>query len=358
MANLGTLWFDTKLKNTAVDDAEKIKRQLIQKFGTSVPIKVKVTFDTKSLKADLQTQLASFKPKVKVDIIVDQAHATKIVQDALAKAGLQNNMTAGMLRAQRAAEIQQRMADQHALSLARLQKAQQDAAWAARNHADSVVSLNAQLANGVNISGRLSGMMLSMYSVSTARQFLDNVIEIGGQLEKQRISMGAIIGDTARANDLFDKIKGLAVKSPFGVVELDQYSKQLAAYGIEQSELFDMTKRLADISAGAGQDIGRLALAIGHVKSATYLTGITLRQFSMNNIPMLKMLADYYTEVEKRVVSTAEVQKRISERKVSYDDVIEQIKRMTDADGMFYNMQEKISESVAEPPRLNGYHVR
>ena len=119
--------------------------------------------------------------------------------------------------------------------------------------------------------------------------------------------MGAILGDTARANTLFNQIKGLAIKSPFGVVELDQYSKQLAAYGVEQSQLYDMTRRLADISAGAGQDIGRLALALGHVKSATYLTGITLRQFSMNNIPMLKMLAEYYSEVEKRAVSTAEV---------------------------------------------------
>ena len=146
----------------------------------------------------------------------------------------------------------------------------------------------------MHVSTQLGSALSAIFAAHAAREFLGSVIEIGGQLEKQRISMGAILGDTARANELFGQIKGLAVKSPFGVVELDQYSKQLAAYGIEQGNLFDMTKRLADISAGAGQDIGRLALALGHVKSATYLTGITLRQFSMNNIPMLKMLADYY----------------------------------------------------------------
>ena len=347
MATLGTLWFDTKLKSTAVTDAANIKRQILQKLGSSIPVKLKLTFDKQDLKKDLQTQLAGFKPKIHVDIIVDQASATKIVQDALAKAGLQNNMTAGMLRAQKAAEIQQRMADRHAESMARLARTQQSAAAAAQRHADSVMSLNARFGDGIRVSGQLSSMMAGMYSVHALQQFLGNIIEIGGQLEKQRISMGAILGDTARANELFDQIKGLAVQSPFGVVELDQYSKQLAAFGIEQSELFDMTKRLADISAGAGQDIGRLALALGHVKSATYLTGITLRQFSMNNIPMLKMLADYYTEVEKRAVTTAEVQKRISKRQVSYDDVVEQIKRMTDAGGMFYDMQAKISDSVA-----------
>lgn len=225
-------------------------------------------------------------------------------------------------------------------------KAKQNASREAKDLNDNTIRLNTTLGNGIHISTRLGSAMSSLFAIGEAKRFLGNVIEIGGQLEKQRISMGAIIGDISRANEMFENIKTLAVKSPFGVVELDQYSKQLAAYGIEQSDLFGMTKRLADISAGAGQDIGRLALALGHVKSATYLTGITLRQFSMNNIPMLKMLADYYSEVEKRAVSTAEVQKRISKRQVSYDDVIEQIKRMTDENGMFYNMQEKISESL------------
>ena len=207
--------------------------------------------------------------------------------------------------------------------------------------------LNSTLAGGIHVSTRLGSALSMLFAVESARQFLGQVIEIGGQLEKQRISIAAILGDTAKATHLFEQIKGLALKSPFGVVELDQYTKQLAAYGFKQNELFDMTKRLADISAGAGQDIGRLTLALGHVRSATYLTGITLRQFSMNNIPMLKMLSEYYTELEGKIVSTAEVQERISKRQVSYQDVIEQIKRLTDEGGMFYNMQEKISESLA-----------
>lgn len=207
--------------------------------------------------------------------------------------------------------------------------------------------LNTTLAGGIHISSRLGSALSGLFAVHTARQFLENVIQIGGQLEKQRVSIGAILGDTAKANELFNQIKDLAVKSPFGVVELDQYTKQLAAYGFQQNELFDMTRRLADISAGAGTDISRLANALGHVRSATYLTGITLRQFSMNNIPMLRMLADYYSELEHRVVTTAEVTKRISAKQVSYEDVIEQIKRLTDEGGMFFNMQEKIADTLA-----------
>ena len=233
------------------------------------------------------------------------------------------------------------------LSSAALKEQMKQNAEAAKQWNSDHMRLNATLAGGIHVSTQLGSALSSLFAIDAARQFLGNVIEIGGQLEKQRISIGAILGDTVKANHLFEQIKGLALKSPFGVVELDQYTKQLSAYGFKYNELYDMTKRLADISAGAGQDIGRLTLALGHVRSATYLTGITLRQFSMNNIPMLKMLAEYYTELEKRVVTTAEVQQRISKRQVSYEDVIEQIRRLTNEGGMFYNMQEKISESLA-----------
>lgn len=227
------------------------------------------------------------------------------------------------------------------------EKAQKEAAKAEKERYDTHVRLNGELMKGVRVSADLKEAFTSLYSVHMLREFLSNVIEIGGQLEKQRVSMGAILGDTAKANVLFEQIKDLAVKSPFGVVELDQYTKQLAAYGFEYNELFDMIKRLADISAGAGQDISRLTLALGHVKSQTYLTGYTMRQFSMNNIPMLKMLSEYYSELEGTMVKTADVQERISKKQVSYEDVIEQIRRLTNEGGMFYDMQEKISDTVA-----------
>lgn len=137
-------------------------------------------------------------------------------------------------------------------------------------------------------------MAAQYLSVWGAKSFIDNIIEKGGKLEQQRLSIGAILGDTAHATDLFSKVKNLAIKSPFGVTELDAMTKQLSAFGFEYSELYDMTKRLADISAATGTDVSRLALAFGHVRSETALTGYTLRQFSMANVPLLQRLADKF----------------------------------------------------------------
>ena len=239
-----------------------------------------------------------------------------------------------------------RVEKEAAKSAKETEKAQRDATRAEEERREGHVRLSGELMKGIRISTDLQDAFTSLYSVHMMKEFLGNVIEIGGQLEKQRVSMRAILGDTAKADVLFEQIKGLAVKSPFGVVELDQYTKQLAAYGFEYNELFDMIKRLADISAGAGQDISRLTLALGHVKAQTYLTGYTMRQFSMNNIPMLKMLAEYYEEIEGHAVTVADVQERISKHQVSYEDVIEQIRRLTDVGGRFYKQQEVQSETV------------
>lgn len=212
----------------------------------------------------------------------------------------------------------------------------------------------AQALNQATNSARGQSQVLSdLKSLATqylgvwgAQGFLRNIIEIGGQLEMQRLSIGAILGDAAQANDLFEKIKGLAIQSPFGVVELDQMTKQLTAYGFEYNELFDMTKRLADISAATGTGVDRLALALGHVRSEAALSGYTLRQFSMANIPLAQKLSDRLSEIEHRFVSIADVRKRVRSKEIGYEDVVAVLKELTDEGGMFYRAQETMSQSV------------
>lgn len=212
--------------------------------------------------------------------------------------------------------------------------------------ANAIKSSNDSMKGQSQILSDLKMMATQYLSIWGAQSFLNNIIEVGGQLEKQRLSIGAILGDISHANDLFGKIKDLAVKSPFGVVELDQFTKQLSAYGFKYNELYDMTKRLADIAAGAGTDVSRLTLAIGHVRAEGALTGYTLRQFAMNNIPMVSELAKKLSEVEHRIVTVADVRKRVSKKEIGYEDVIDVIKNLTNEGGMFYNMQETISQSI------------
>jgi len=186
----------------------------------------------------------------------------------------------------------------------------------------------------------LKSLAMQYLSVWGAQSFVHSIIQTGGLLEQQRMSIGAILGDLSQANHLFGQITQLALKSPFGVVQLDTMSKQLTAYNFKYSELYDWTKRLADISAATGTEVSRLALALGHVRSEGALSGYTLRQFAMGNVPLLQTLSQQLGK------TTAEIRKMTREKAITYDDVEKALKTLTDAGGIFANAQEVMSNAL------------
>ena len=178
-------------------------------------------------------------------------------------------------------------------------------------------------------------------SISYVGNFLTSIREVTAQFELQRVSLGAILQDANKGEQIFSQIKQFALSSPLSILDLTKYTKQLAAYKIEYDELFDMTKRLADISVGIGADFQRIVLAAGQTRTATYLRASELRQFTELGVPLLEELSVKLSKMNGEMVTTAEVMDLISQRAISWELVKEVLYDMTDAGGMFYQMQEK-----------------
>lgn len=195
-------------------------------------------------------------------------------------------------------------------------------------------------------TGRLLVRLAAYAGVALFARMLRNIREVTAEFELQQVALGAIIQDTEKASTLFEQIKTQAVRSPFEVKELVTYTKQLAAYRVETERLFDVTMQLADISAALGVDMQRLILAYGQVKAASVLRGQELRQFTEAGIPLVQKLADKFTELRGRLVSTGEVFELISRRAVSFGMIEEIFNDMTAAGGEFYKMQEKQAETL------------
>lgn len=192
----------------------------------------------------------------------------------------------------------------------------------------------------------LKSMLYQYGSIYGIQQMAMSIITVGGELEKQHIALQSIIGDVTKANVLFEQTKELALQSPFTFSELNKDVKQLAAYGVEYDDLYDTTKRLADISSGLGVSFERIALAFGQTKARSWLDGKELRQFAYAGIPLMQKLSDLYSQLEGRKVTNSEVKKRISARQVSFEDVRKILWDMTDESGQFYNMQMVLSETL------------
>ena len=185
-----------------------------------------------------------------------------------------------------------------------------------------------------------------IFGIDRISAYVGKVVEVTKEFERQKVALDAIIRDQDASHTIWNQTVQLALKSPFQLKELVTYTKQLAAYRIETEKLHDTTKRLADVSAGLGVDMSRLILAYGQIRAATYLRGTELRQLTEAGIPMLEELATYFTELEGRAISSGDVFEMISKRMVTFKDVEEVFKRLTDAGGVFFDMQEKQSQTL------------
>lgn len=345
MADLGNLYFDILFRDKTAEQRKKLKAEITK----DLQAKLDVGFDKKKLVGDMKTLLQS--EKFKINVVVDKASTTQAVRAALQAAGLNTNFTASDLRAAKAAAIQTKA--EASAAAARAAKAELDlanarerSANAARRHMTATLNMNGAMNSQLSIVGQLRNEFLGLYSIYAAQNFLRAVVDIGGELENQKIAMASILQDEGKATTIFNQIKKLAVASPFGVMDLNQYAKQLSAYSIPYNELYDTMKRLADISAGVGVDMGRIILAFGQIKAAKFLKGTELRQLTEANIPMVDKLAERFSKLEGRIVSAGEVLDMISKKKVTFEDVKDVLWELTDDGGMFHNMQEVLSESA------------
>lgn len=193
---------------------------------------------------------------------------------------------------------------------------------------------------------RWAQRMAFAFSMGTIKSFVGQIAEVRGQFELSERSLEAILQNKPKADEIFNKTVELAVKSHFRIKDLVNYTRQLSAYRIESDKLYDTTKRLADVSAGLGVDMGRLILAYGQVKAAAYLRGSEVRQFTEAGINMYGELQQYFKEVKGEAYTTAQIVDMISKRKVTFGDVEAIFQRMTDKGGTFYNMQEIQAETL------------
>lgn len=344
MANLGNLYFDILLQDKTDKQLKEIRSKVIAGLKKELPA-LDIKIDRSKLAADVRKALSG--EKFTIDVKTSDGKAL-------------GSLTAGQLRAQRAAAIQaeseakvalanaraKAAADRASASLQRLAAAHAGAAGAAERNASALGRTASAAQRTVGFMGSLRNELAQLGQVYFFQDLARRIVNVGGELENQRIAMGAILKDTGKAQSIFDKVQTLAVKSPFGVMQLNQSAKMLTAYNIQYSELYDTLRRIADISAGVGVSMDRIILAYGQIKAKHVLAGTELRQLTEANLPIIDMLSKQYSQQEGRLVSASEIYDRVSRKQVSFEDVKKAFEEMTDAGGQFYNTQEAMSESL------------
>lgn len=410
MAELGNLNFGIHLKNYTEQEYEAIKKKLVNMHAT-VSARVGLKTDVKEIEDKVEALLKNKTYKVKLEVDSEsiksfteafkgkgmtsdelrgiKGFATtvrmdadvtykKVLQDirrereqldasikkereqlnASLKRGREQSeavlratqAASSIIRADAYTNSQMKRTDAYVNSqkaLEQLRIVRMQAAKASDTHNAAMKRANSTMSSQSRIAGELKNQIANVYSIYTVERFVRGLYTIGGEFQKQRIALTSILGDSMKAETIFNRIKDLAVVSPFQFKELASYAKQLSAYSIPYEELYDTTKRLADISAGVGVDMGRIILAYGQVRSAAFLRGQELRQFTEAGIPLVDELAKKFTELTGKATSAGDVFDKISRKEVSFGMVKDVLWDLTNEGGKFYNMQEALAESLA-----------
>lgn len=259
--------------------------------------------------------------------------------------------------------IQERIEKLKALQIVQRNLSTDDANYAAKlatvnKEMASLKKANADaISSGVQLQKVNSGLMESFKNLGkrvlfyaglgAITGFVKSLMDVRGQYELLERSIGAVLNDFEKGSQIFREQQTLALKSPFTVIDLASTTKMLAAYNFEAEELVDVSKRIADISAALGVPMERLTYNLGQIRAQTVLTARDARDFANAGLSITSELAKMYTEQEQRIVSVGDVMDRMSNKMVSFTDVMKVLNRYTDEGGMFYDFQAKQAETLA-----------
>lgn len=215
---------------------------------------------------------------------------------------------------------------------------------------DEVMQKNQQMIGSNKTLGRswnyMKNRLAFYFTVGAGTQFIKNLIEVRSQYEMNERALGILINSAERGTQIFNELSQMALVSPYTLIELSAAAKQLTAYDIAARDVVDTTRRLADMASAVGVPIERLTYALGQIKAYGYLNSRDARMFANAGIPLVKQLSDYYTELEGKMVSTADVYDRMKKKAIDYNSVMSVITKMTDEGGKFFDFQAKMADTL------------
>ena len=174
----------------------------------------------------------------------------------------------------------------------------------------------------------------------TAKEFITTLANVRGEFQQLEVAFNTMLGSKEKANALMGQLVELAATTPFDLKGVASGAKQLLAYGLEADKVTDTMRRLGDIAAGLGLQIGDLAWLYGTTLTQGRMYTEDLNQFTGRGIPMIAELAKQFG------VAESEVKQLVTDGKVGFPQVEQAIKSLTDEGGKFGGLMEAQSHTI------------
>jgi len=147
-------------------------------------------------------------------------------------------------------------------------------------------------------------------------------------------------GDAQTAKALETQLVSLAAKTPFSLVEIQDATKQLLAYGFSAGTVTKNISMLGDVASALKIPFGDIAYLYGTLRTQGRAFTKDIMQFTQRGIPVISELAKQFK------ITDGEVMKLVEDGKIGFAEVEKAFQSMTAEGGMFFNMMAEQTKTV------------
>lgn len=202
-----------------------------------------------------------------------------------------------------------------------------------------VASLQQKL-NNVGKSMKNFGKSASLYVTTPIIAMGTYFAKSAMEMQLLTTEMTTFLASKEKANKLIRDIQVLAVKTPMTSKDLNLQAKQLLAYNYDQNKVVNTLRMLGDVAGGNSVKFDRLGYAFAQTVAEGRLLGRDLMQYTQQGFNPLQQI------IERTGESMSELRKRMSQGKVSLQEVEQALIDATSEGGRFYQNMDKMSKTA------------
>lgn len=201
--------------------------------------------------------------------------------------------------------------------------------------------LNKAVNNTKNALGNLAGAMGIGIGAAGVVSFGKAVVDSLVNYEYFSASLRTLmLGDAQAAKALENQLVETAKTTPFSLVEVQDATKQLLAYGFSAGSVVKNIRMLGDVASALKIPFSDIAYLYGTLKTQGRAFSKDIMQFTGRGIPIVKELAKQFK------VADSEVMKLVESGKVGFAEVEKAFQSMTAEGGMFFDMMSQQAKTT------------
>ena len=168
-------------------------------------------------------------------------------------------------------------------------------------------------------------------AASSLKSVVKSGLDYNRSMESYLTNFKVMLGNEQLAAEKLEEIRRMAASTPFSLSDLTEGTQTLLQFGVAADDTTGVLKRLGDISLGNADKLQTLVRAYGKMSSAQKVTLENVNMMIDAGFNPLNQICDATGE------SMSALYKRISDGKVSFNELEAAVAAATSEGGQFYN---------------------